>query len=209
MSIIPPEIPVAPFAPYDIADPATANKLDNPSHSAVHTKTNAAVEALHGRVAVTESGINSIWPQMEVLRQEGERARLAAHMWTVPGPLDELTLNSALLPPIWNMTGRSVLFSAARATVYTPPQGKEIKIEIWAGTEITGKIPDTTNMHMVLAAPLTIPVNSYTSDMLTIDGGGFAVNAFHAQGEVLIAIVTQVGDTAPGADLTIQLNRML
>jgi hypothetical protein len=204
MSIIPPEIPITIPNPADyvFTDPSTTQKLDNPSHSQLHTKINDAVETLNGRVSITETNVNKIWPQIE-------QARLVANTWLVHGQLvDEEIAGKLMLPPIWNVTARPVLFDAARATVYTAPLGQEISIDIVTGPTITGELPDDT-AHSILNEPLTIAPGTFTSDIITRISNGFIPNAFHAVGWYVAAVVSTVGTTAPGADLTIQLNRML
>lgn len=202
MTIVPTPIPPADEGLYMFADPTTTDPLNAPSHSGLHSRVHTAVENLNIRVGVTEDSINDIWPQID-------QARLAAHQWVVRGPLVEADNNKLLMPIIWNMTGRTVLFSAARATVYTPPQGRDLQVNIYTGHDLDGAILNTALASSILDAPLTIPAGQYTSPIATLAGGGFADNAFQAVNNYVVAVVTQVGTTVAGGDLTIQLNRLL
>lgn len=201
-TIIPPEIPPADPATYQFTDPDTGSPLHNPSHAQLHTKINTAVENLNTRVAVTEASVNSIWPEVN-------QARMVAHAWLVPGTLDEANNGKLLMPPLWNLTGRSVLFYAATASVFTAPLGRSIEVELWTGSEITGELLDADSASMILKTPLVIPAGQFTSNTATMISSGFADQAHQAVNDWVAAVVTQVGTTNPGADLTVQLNRLL
>ena len=200
MTIVPTPIPTPDNGLYAFTDPGAGSRLNTPSHSDLHTRINTATENLHARVTNVEQSVNSIWPEVD-------RARLAAHMWDVPGTLDEANNNKLIMPIIWNMTGRTVLFSAAKLTVFTPPQGSSITMDIFNGHDLDGSLLNTGLATSILKSPLTIPSGAYVSN--SIGASGFKDNAFHAVDNYVVAVVAQVGSTTPGADLTIQLNRLL
>jgi hypothetical protein len=200
MTIVPTPIPNPDNGLYLFTDPSAGSKLNTPSHADLHTKLNTASENLHARLTTVEQNVNNLWPQVD-------QARLAAHMWDVPGVLDEANNNKLIMPIIWNMTGRTVLFSAAKVTVFTPPVGRAITVDIFTGHNLDGPILNTGLATSILKTPLTVPVGAYYSS--SIGTNGFKDNAFHAVDNYVVAVVTQVGSTTPGADLTIQLNRLL
>lgn len=202
MSIVPPEIPPADPAFYVFTDPATGSPLNDPSHSGLHSRINTAVENLNSRVSVVEGHVNDLWPEVQ-------QARLAAHEWPVRGALNGADNNKLLMPILWNMTGRVVQFQAAKLTVFTPPVGQAIIVDIVTGTTIAGGVLNTGTMASILDAPMTIIPGEFTSGTVTQAGGGFAGTGVHAVNDFVVAVILQVGTTDPGADLTIQLNRLL
>jgi len=197
MTIVPAPIVSPDAAAYEIPDPAAGSLLNDPSHSGLHSQTNDAVQLLNGRVTVVETNVNNLWPQVQ-------QARLVATTWLVPGTLLAANNNKLLLPLIWNMTGRSVDFAAAKLTVFTPPTGSAITVDIITGTTlVAGGVIDTASTDSILTAPLSIPVGElYSAEVTTFVG-------VHAVGTYVVAAVTGVGSTDAGADLTIQLNRLL
>jgi hypothetical protein len=205
MSIIPTEkIPVAPYESYVIPKPSSDQKLDAPSHSELHTELSEAVRLLHLRMdTVEQEHINLLWPQVE-------QSRKSANTWVIPGQLSAEVVGPLLLPPLWNLTGRSVLFDAVRATAYTEPLGQDIIIDILTGPEITGPLK-VSSMHSIFKPTqrLTIPVGGNVSPIMSQLTNGFADGAHHAIGEVVVVQILQIGTDAPGADLTIQLLRDL
>jgi hypothetical protein len=184
-------------------DVNTTSPLVDPSHSDLHNQTNNAVLDLNVRTSNLElllSGLTA--PDGSI-----EQARLVAHQWAVKGPLTGITLDAVLIPLIWNITGRVVTFSAAKASVLTPADA-DIVIDMVIGAEISGPMHDTTGgtQTSILQTPLVIPAGAYYS--ATLDKSGFVGD--HPIGSYIAAFVEGIGTAgAPGADLSIQLNRNL
>ena len=167
-----------------------------PGHAAQHNAVNGSVANLSSRVGNLEAA----GPPLVTAVQQ---ARRTAHEWVVRGGL--VFDNNLLLPILWNLTAETVEYEAAKMTVYTPSTGSSIKVDLVAGDFIASGKYISDNMATVLTAPMEILVSAhesrfYTSADFTTD---MAPNTF------LAAYITQVGSGTPGADLTIQLNRLL
>jgi hypothetical protein len=200
MTIVPTPIVSPDPADYEITDPSSTSLLNVPSHAGLHAQANDAVQLLNGRVTVIEQNVNNLWPQVQ-------QARLVATTWLVPGTLSAANNNKLLLPLIWNMTGRAVDFSAAKITIFTPPTGAPITVDILTGTTLSGGMVDVVATDSILTTPLSIPVGEFYSAEITAAGSGFVGQ--HGVGTYVVAAVTGVGSGTAGADLTIQLNRLL
>lgn len=176
-----------------------SDPLNEPSHAGEHNALNTAVRDLGLDLTDLTNRVDELDPQVHA-------ARMAAHAWSVPGPIPVPSDPPALLMPlVWNMTGHHVHYFAATATVFSPPVGGSILIDIVSGTTVSGGTFDEVNMTTILASPLEIPDGQYTSAKLTeVDFvGEMAIGSFVA------VYVQQVGVTEPGSDLMVQLNRLL
>jgi len=181
----------------------TTSPLVNPSHSELHNTTNRAVLDLHNRVTQLElvlAGLTA--PQGSI-----EQARLVANTWTIIGSLASLaSAKTILMPLIWNITERVVTFKGAKATVLVPADA-DIEVNLVVGSTLSSPAYDTGTQASILAAgKLVIPAGERSS--MTLNESEFTgqhpVNAYVA------AYVQTAGSTsAPGSDLTIQLNRNL
>jgi len=174
-----------------LTDPDPTDPLVAPSHATLHTAVNAEIRSLTGRIdALAAKG-----PQTELdIRQ----ARMAAHEWVVRGPVSGSGVT--MLPVLWNITGRVVEFTGAKLTVLSPATGGDIVVDIKMGTTL-GAGADQTS---ILNTPLMIPAGQYFSATLNED----AFPGVHAMNSYLVASYTSSAST-PGADLTVQLNRLL
>jgi hypothetical protein len=186
--------------PYVLDTPRSNSPLDTPSHSALHGSENAAIHDLHTRVKTIEDSAAGTASAIQL-------ARRAAHEWALRGPI--MAGDQLLLPILWNITGQPVLYDALKATVFTPPQDSDIIIDIVNGAVLAGDKVDYALQHSILSAgELRIPLGQFTSN--TISGTGFAGDATHGVNTYVAAVIKQSGgNTQPGADLTIQLNRLL
>jgi hypothetical protein len=200
-------VTVTPQPPvYDLpVDIDSISPLTNPSHSQLHNTTNRAVLDLNQRVIMTEDIIRGLTAPSGSIQQ----ARLAAHEWAVPGPLQENQTHRILIPLIWNLTGRNVEFQAAKITVLTPAD-EDIKVDIVVGSELTGPEHDhddgTQTSIFKSGTELVIPAGQYFSPTLVASD----FEGVHPTNTYVAAFVEEIGtDAAPGADLTIQLNRNL
>jgi len=186
---------------YDIpsvgsgTEPLTAPT--NVGHANLHDRVRDAI----GNIAVR---LNSLETAASNAVMNIQQARLAALTLSVPG---ELAVTGEIIRPmIWNITGRSVTLVASRITVITPPVGGSVDVDILispqgpSGAGPMGFDP----AGMTVAGSLTIPDGMNVSATL---------NSFAATTQPLntfvAAIVRSVGATAPGSDLTIQINRNL
>ena len=179
----------------------TISPLTNPSHSTLHNDANYAINDLADRVAHLEQIIAGLTaPQGSI-----EQARLAAHEWVARGDLDSSVVGVLLIPMIWNMTGRTVTFQAAKATILTPAEN-DVDIDIVVGSQLNGPDFDSGTQTSVLkAGKLTVPAGEAFSVSLGPSDftGQQPVNSYIA------AYVQAVGGGAPGVDLVVQLNRNL
>jgi hypothetical protein len=178
----------------------TTSPLVNPSHSELHNEVNRATSDLNNRVSQLElvlAGLTA--PQGSI-----EQARLVANSWTVAGNL--VADNKLLIPILWNVTERAVSFQAAKATVITPADA-DIELNIVVGAVLNGPTYDSSTQTSILkTGKLVITAGQRNSSTLGIPDfkGDHPVNTYVA------AYVAKVGSgAAPGADLTIQLNRNL
>lgn len=181
----------------------TTAPLTNPSHSDLHNGTNRAVLDLNGRV----SNLERLLSDLTAPNGSVDQARLAAHEWVVRGPIS--ADGSILMPLIWNMTGRSVTFQAAIATVLNPSDA-DIEVDIVIGSVLSGPVFDPDTQTSILkAGKLVVPANQHLSVDLGVDDFGTE----QAVGTYITAYVESVGaggtGSVPGEDLTIQLNRNL
>lgn len=178
----------------------TTSPLVDPSHSELHNNANRATSDLNARVSQLElilAGLTA--PQGSI-----EQARLVANSWTVTGNL--VADNKLLIPILWNVTERAVSFQAAKATVMSPADA-DIELDIVVGAALNGPTYDSSTQTSVLkTGKLVIPAGQRNSDTLGISDfkGDHPINTYVA------AYVAKVGTgAAPGADLTLQLNRNL
>jgi len=178
----------------------TITPLSNPSHSALHNATNLAVNDLADRVGHLEQIIAGLTAPSGSI----EQARLAAHQWVLRGDLDDTVVDVLLLPMIWNLTGRTVTFEAAKATILTPAVD-DTEIDIVVGSDLTGPTFDTNTQTSVLKAPLVVPAGQAFS--VSLSESDFAGQ--HPVNTYVTAYVKTVGTGAPGVDLVVQLNRNL
>jgi hypothetical protein len=176
---------------YALDAPDPNSPLADPSHAGLHQAENTAINLLSQRIGVFENAA----PE---LASDLQQARLAAHEWPVRGTL--MVDNRLLMPVIWNLTGHAVQFDAAKLSVFIP-----------GGTLSSGDYDIGNTQSSILGAgKLVIPAGEYSSVTVTADGagGGFVGNM--PIDTYVAAVLTQVGSlSAPGADLTIQLNRLL
>jgi len=208
MSIAPehPLIPDPPVLPDDYVTPtaekpSTGDPLDQPSHSGLHNRASTLVQRLNERLMVVETNINQIWPQVE-------NARLASHQWTIPGSLGGVLTGQMLLPIVWNGSDHTVLFSAAKVTMYDIAD-QDVMVNLHVGTTLTGGGLDADLAPSILTYPMVVEAGQLTSPLYTYEEH-FVVNSFHPQGTYVAAVIEQVGTPdMPGADLTIQLDRLL
>lgn len=179
--------------------------LNDPSHAALHNQTNTVLMGVDTRVGVLET-------TMEGLTEPGgaiDQARLVANTWTVSGTLPSITgtVRKLIIPLLWNISGRNVEFEGAKLTMLTTAD-RAVIVNIVTGTSLTGAVYDPLTHTTILAAgkQLSIPVGARVSAKLTADD--FA--GVHGVDSYLAAYVEQIGtSSAPGGDLTIQLNRSL
>jgi hypothetical protein len=173
--------------------------LSVPSHAGEHNRLNTESTNQQAAITALQVAQAAVLPQIQM-------ARLAAHEWIVRGPVQSGV--NLLLPILWNLTGNNVDYNAAKATVFTPPQGQSIKIDIVTGTVLAGGTYDLASMTTILRAPLEIPAGQYVSASYSAAAGDF-VGAM-GTGSFVAAYIQQVGvDPNPGMDLSIQLNRLL
>lgn len=173
--------------------------LSDPSHSSEHNRINTQLTALR-------SEHDALAAQAPVTAQNIDQARLTASFFMVHGQV--MSGVNLLMPIHWNMTGRVVEYEAARATIFTPPQGQSILVDLVTGTTLEGGEYDLTTMTSILATPLEIPAGENTSIIYTDDNGDFLTD--QPIGSFVAAYVLQAGtDPDTGADLSIQLNRKL
>jgi hypothetical protein len=176
----------------------TTSPLTDPSHSTLHNDANRGVNDLADRMVHLEQVIAGLTAPQGTI----EQARLNASEWVVRG--DVVADGALLLPMVWNMTGRSVTFQAAKATLLTPAED-DVEVDIVVGSELAGPEFDDTTQTSVLKAPLVVRAGEAFSVSLGPDDfdGQHPVNSYVA------AYVKTVGAGAPGVDLVIQLNRNL
>jgi hypothetical protein len=203
--------PIGPDVDYALVDPSPTAPLsgtaDDPAHASLHSDVNYAIRSLDDRLMRVEQNVT------QLVKPKGsvEQARRAAHEWTVRGPL--VKDDKLLLPILWNMTGQAVTYEAAKATVYTPAASSNILIDIVNGTDLINDSYDpNTQTSIFKAGGLYIEAGQTTSvTVLSTDVGasaGFVADM--PNGSYLAAVIRQVGSVAqPGANLTIQLNRLL
>src|SRR3954469_1428650 len=188
-------------ADYDLpTNVDTTSPLVDPSHSELHNTTNRAVLDLNNRVGTLEQVLAGLtMPSGSI-----EQARLAAHQWVGRGLLS--ADQTILMPLIWNMTGRSVTFQAAKATVLTPANA-DIEVDIVIGSVLTGPTYDVSTQSSILqAGKMVITPGEYFSASL----GQSDFGTEQAVGTYIAAYIEKTGSVgSPGADLTLQLNRNL
>jgi hypothetical protein len=192
-------------APFDYDLPTnvdTNSPLVNPSHSELHNDVNRAALDLNNRLNAVELMLAGLTAETGPIQQ----ARLVAHEWIVRGPLAAAQTQMILIPPIWNITGRPVTFEGAKATVLTAADA-DIVVDMVIGATLTGPAHDTGGSQTsILKVPLKIAAGAYYS--ATIGQADFVGN--QPVNTYVAAFVSSIGSTdAPGADLTIQLNRSL
>jgi hypothetical protein len=199
--------PIGPDVDYRLDDPSPTAPLSgsttDPAHASLHSDVNYAVRSMDDRLSRVEENLSYLMmPNGGV-----EQARRAAHEWVVRGPL--VKDDQLLLPIIWNMTGRALTYEAAKATVYTPSGGSDILVDIVTGTDLIGSSYDPGTQSSILAGGgLRIPVGQLTSATVLSSANGFVGSM--TNNSYLAAVITQVGSAgSPGADLTIQINRLL
>jgi hypothetical protein len=178
----------------------TTSPLVDPSHSDLHNQVNRAVSDLNARLNQLElilAGLTA--PEGSI-----EQARLVANTWSALGPL--AANNKILMPLVWNVTERTVTFQAAKATVMSPADA-DIEVDIVVSAVLSGPNYQSGTQNSILkAGKLVIPAGQYVSASLGPSDfvGDHPVNTYVA------AYIEKVGSSAaPGADLTIQLNRNL
>jgi hypothetical protein len=199
--------PVGPDVDYALTDPSPTSLLTEPSHSTLHGDVNYAIRSLDDRVNRVEQNVTYMVKPKGAI----EQARRAAHEWAVRGPL--VKNDKLLLPILWNLTGQAVTYEAVKATVYTPSASSDILIDIVSGTDLANDSYDPgTQSSIFKAGGLYITAGQTTSvTVLSTDTGatgGFVGDM--PNGSYLAAVIRQVGSVAqPGADLTIQINRLL
>jgi len=183
-------------------NPITPNApLANPSHANQHLTVNGQVANLISKVDDLTAGALAAATSIT-------QARRTTHEWVVRGPL--VKSDGLLLPILWNLTSQTVQYEAAKMTVYTPPVGASILVDLVAGDFIASGQYDSEIMESVLSAQLEIMDGDYESPFYygaSMQGDAF--NTDMAPQTFLAAYITNVGSTTPGADLTIQLNRLL
>lgn len=176
------------------------DELAEPSHSDQHNQANSSLANLLSRVGALEGAVPN-------LVEEITQARRVAHEWVVRGPL--VSGRNFLLPVLWNLTSRAVQYEAAKMTVYTPPGVTSIKVDIVTGPHVGNGIFDTNQqMTTILSQKLEIAENEHESQFYYATDGAFVGEM--PEEYFLAAYIDTVGDAdTPGADLTIQLNRLL
>jgi hypothetical protein len=200
-----PLIPDPPVLPADyviptVDKPSVADPLHRPSHSGLHNRTATMVQRLNERLMIVESNINQIWTQVE-------NARLTSDFWTVPGSLGDVITSQMLLPLVWNGSDHTVLFEAAKITMYDIAD-QDVKVNLHVGQQVTGGgLNELT--PSILNFPMVIEAGQRESALYTYEEN-FVTGQFHAQGFFVAAVIEQVGtEDMPGGDLTIQLDRRL
>jgi hypothetical protein len=174
--------------------------LANPSHSELHNDVNRAVLDLNARmsqVELTLAGLTA--PDGSI-----EQARLVANTWYLTGAMS--VTQTILMPLIWNVTERAATFKSAKAALLTPAD-TDVEVDLVVAAMLTGPTYDETTQTSILkAGKLVIPAGQNVS--ATLGESDFVAN--HPMNTYVAAYVEKVGSTdAPGADLTIQLNRNL
>jgi hypothetical protein len=189
----------ADYAPMQ--KPQTGDPLHQPSHSGLHNRTGTQVQRLNERVTVVETHMNDAWDAVE-------GARLASHQWIVPGSLFDVPTLQLLMPIVWNGTDHQILYSAAKASIFDAAD-RDIKVMIYNGTTLDGGGLNKEITSPVLSRSLIIPAGQLTSPTF-VQPNDFVANAFHGPGSWVAAVIEQVGtEDMPGADLMIQLDRLL
>jgi hypothetical protein len=194
---------IKPDVDYPLARPTGSNPLTNPSHSELHSSTSTAIESIDNRLEILETIVKAITAPDGNIAQ----ARLAAHEWAVHGQLDPVQNNMLLIPLIWNITGRTVKFDGAKATLLTEADANVV-IDIVIGAELSGPEHDESGgtQTTILTSQLVIPAGELVSQ--TLGPGDFSTD--HSINTYVGAFVESIGSaSAPGGDLTIQLNRLL
>ena len=75
-----------------------------------------------------------------------------------------------ILPIVWNVTGRTVVFWAAKATVFSPANA-DLDIDVVVGSSVTGPNFDAgAHTSVLTAGKLTIPSGQYFSTT-TVEAG--------------------------------------
>jgi hypothetical protein len=178
----------------------TTSPLMDPSHSELHNDVNRAALDLHNRLIQLElilAGLTA--PQGSI-----EQARLVANTWYAPGNL--VADNKLLMPLIWNLTERSSAFMGAKASLLTAADA-DIEVDLVVGATLSGPTYNSgTQTSILKTGKLVIPAGWNVS--VTLGPDDFIAD--HPVNTYVVALVEKVGSVAaPGADLTIQLNRNL
>jgi hypothetical protein len=174
--------------------------LTNPSHSELHNDVNRAVLDLTARMSQVELTLAGLTAADGSI----EQARLVANTWYLTGALN--VTQTILMPLVWNVTERAATFKSAKASLLTPADA-DVEVDLVVAGTLSGPTYDETTQTSILAAgKLVIPAGQNVS--ATLGESDFVAN--HPMNTYVAAYVEKVGSTdAPGADLTIQLNRNL
>ena len=124
----------------------------------------------------------------------------------VRGQLTQGLTNTLLVPVLWNLTGRSVEYVAAKATNEMAADD-DLIIDIVSGATLQGNTynPDL-HASVFKNGPMVIPAGEYFSP--TVEANGFVADM--PQETYIAAVITQMGSSdAPGGSITVQINRLL
>jgi len=198
-------VPHTPHAPYDLPTTVSpTSPLTDPAHSTLHNDTGAAINSLHLRVSDTEEYLD------ELIEPDGpiDQARLVAHTFLFKGAVTTAAMSTKplILPIVWNVTGRTVVFWAAKATVFSPANA-DLDIDVVVGSSVTGPNFDAgAHTSVLTAGKLTIPSGQYFSTT-TVEAG---FNASQPVESYMAVYVKDVhGATTAAVDLCVQVNRKL
>jgi hypothetical protein len=184
---------------YNLPMPDSNDPLTDPPHASLHQQANAAVNDLDSRVGAIED-------QVPVTAENISQARLATHTVMVRGLLTQGLTNTLLVPVVWNLTGRTVSYVAAKATNEVAADA-DLVIDIVSGTELQGNTynPDL-HASVFNDGPMVIPAGEFASPTKT--ASSFVANM--PQETYLTAVITQMGSSdSPGGSITVQIDRLL
>jgi hypothetical protein len=190
---------MAPLSGYNLPSPDANDPLTDPPHATLHSSVNNAVNDLDRRVATIEDAAPDA---AENVRQ----ARLAAHTWMVRGALTQGLQDTLLVPVLWNLTGRTVEYAAAKVTVELAADA-DLIVDIVTGADLSGNAysPDL-HTSILKGGPMTVPAGEYVSPSVAADGFVSTM----AQETYIAAVITAMGSSdAPGGSITVQIDRLL
>ena len=190
---------MAPMSGYNLPMPDSLDPQTDPPHATLHQQVNGAVNDLDSRVGTIED-------QIPTSAENVSQARLATHTVMVRGLLTQGLTNTLLVPVVWNLTGRTVEYVAAKATNEVAADA-DLIIDIVSGAELQGNTynPDL-HASVFKDGPMVIPAGEFISP--TKDASSFITTM--PQETYLAAVITQMGSSdSPGGSITVQIDRLL